>query len=248
MSDNNELVEKLNALGKWYHRIDLGNGIFTPGDRNQTLTYDLYKDELPADLTGLRVLDLGANACGLSVEFAKRGADVVAVELSVTFTRQAEFVVNHFGLSDRVKIIRCDLFDVLDLGQFDIVAYVGLFYHIRYPQLSLDMLTSVCNGKLLASTQTIPGPGLHMVNRAQKWAKDRKLGELYGWEPTEQLFTDMLAHAGFQNIKLLSTSPHPGETPGNILGNRSYFIADAGSVTKVPFANKVVTKAQLNRR
>lgn len=244
MTAKEDLAAKVQSLGNWYHRIDLGNGVITPGDRNQALTFNLYKSHLPADLTGKRVLDLGANACGLSIEFAKRGADVVAVEYSVTYVKQAEFILDHFGLADRVKVVRCDLFDVLDLGQFDIVAYVGLFYHIRYPQLSLDMLSSVCTDKLLVSTQTIPGDGLQMVNRARS-TKDRKPGELYGWEPTETLFADMVAHAGFKNVKLLSTAPHAGEEKGNILGNRSYYIADAGAVTKVPFANKISSKSQL---
>lgn len=243
MVNRESLSQSVQSLGKWYHRIDLGDGIITPGDRNQTLTYNLYKDHLPVDLSGLRILDLGANACGLSIEFAKRGANVVAVEHGVIYEKQAEFILNHFGLSHKVEILRRDLFDILDLGQFDIVAYVGLFYHIRYPQLSLDMLSSMCTGKLLVSTQTIPGTGLQMANRARH-VKNRKPGELYGWEPTEPLFSDMISQAGFKNVKLLSTAPHAGEDAENKLGNRSYFIAEADKVVKVPFINKIKSKPQ----
>jgi len=70
----------LHEFGDWYHRIDLGDGLVTPGDRNQSLVFSLYADLLPRDLSGCSVLDLGANACGLSIEFAKRGASVVAIE------------------------------------------------------------------------------------------------------------------------------------------------------------------------
>jgi hypothetical protein len=49
-------------LAPWYHRIDLGDGLVTPGTRNQGLVFDLYRELLPSDLSGLTVLDLGANA------------------------------------------------------------------------------------------------------------------------------------------------------------------------------------------
>ncbi len=240
-----ELVERISSLGKWYHRIDMGGGVFTPGDRNQTLTFNLFAPHLPHDMTGMRVLDLGANACGLSVEFAKRGATVVAVEHSVTYCRQAQFVIDHFGLSDKISIEKTDLFNVLSLGTFDIVAYVGLSYHIRYPQLALDMLTHSCSGTLLVSTQTIPGDSLTTVNRARH-TPGRARGELYGWEPTETLFLDMIEHAGFVNATLLSTAPHPGEDAENKLGNRSYFIAKAGRKTELPFISaKINSKPQI---
>jgi tRNA (mo5U34)-methyltransferase len=97
----NEWSQRITALGNWYHRIDLGNGVVTPGIRNQALVFNVYEKHLPA-ISGLRVLDLGANACGLSIEFAKRGASVVAVERSPVYVEQARFVVSHLGLSDRI--------------------------------------------------------------------------------------------------------------------------------------------------
>jgi SAM-dependent methyltransferase len=206
--------------------------------RDQSLTFDLYKNHIPSDLTGLKVLDLGANACGFSIEFAKRGAQVVAVELEEKFINQAKFIVDYFGLADKITIECTDLYRALSFGKFDIICYVGLSYHIRHPQLALDMLSNICTGWLLASSQTITGSDLAMVNRASK-SCNRVSGELHGWEPTETLFQEMIFHAGFVDCKLLSTSPHPGETDNRILGNRSYYIARAGSVTALPFVNEL---------
>ncbi len=63
----------------WYHTVDLGNGIVTPGD------YDYRKDldafQFPKDMTGLKVLDVGAATGFFTFEFEKRGAEVTAVEL-----------------------------------------------------------------------------------------------------------------------------------------------------------------------
>lgn len=223
--------EKVNSFGEWYHCIDLGNGIITPGDRDQALTYSLYADLLPEDLTGLSVLDLGANACGFSVEFAKRGADVLAVELEPKFVKQAKFVVDHFGLSHKIDIRQGDLFDAPNFGEFDIVAYVGLSYHIRHPQLALDMLSWNCRSMFISSTQTIPGDGLSMTNRAEATGTSY----LAGYEPTEALFLRMLSAAGFRDPQLVSTYPHKGETKKRWCGNRSYFFARAGERTPLPF-------------
>lgn len=225
----NTLQDQVNALGQWYHRIDLGGGVITPGDRNQSLTYALYERFLPPDLTGLKALDLGANACGLSIELAKRGASVTAIERADDSIEQARFVVNHLGLADRISIVKADVHEMVRFGQFDIVACVGLVYHLRHPQLALDQLSHVAKSHLLISTQTTIGDALTLTSRGAKRGAFSAT-----WEPTEAAFEGMLISAGFRQVKLVSTKPHPGESPGNILGNRSYFYAKQFQKTKLP--------------
>ena len=63
----------------WYHTVDLGNGLVTPGDydfRGQIGSFGF-----PGDLRGKRVLDVGSAAGYFAFEFEKRGAEVVSVEL-----------------------------------------------------------------------------------------------------------------------------------------------------------------------
>lgn len=224
------------AFGRWYHRIELPDGTVTPGDRDQSLVFDLYRPHLPSDLTDCTVLDLGANAGGLAIEFARRGAHVTAMDYSIHYLKQAEFVLQATGLADRVDLRLGNAFAVGSLAQtFDIVCYVGLSYHLRHPQLALDLLSHRCKELLLASSQTIVGDELNMRNRAMAHPapghtlKDRPLGFLAGWEPTEQLFLDMMASAGFQNPTVVSTAPHPGETAGRKCGNRTYCVAGAAT-------------------
>lgn len=230
------LSARIEELGSWYHYIDFGNGVITPGDRDQSLVFDLYRGRIPDDLTSKTVLDLGANAAGLSIEFARRGASVTAVEAAGRYCEQARFVVEEFDVADRVEIVQADVYSLVNWSKkFDVVCYVGLSYHLRYPQLCLDMLSHLCTGQLICSTQTVAGDSLSLYNRASHLI-DRDQDILYGWEPTESLFLSMLAHAGFRNPELISTAPHPGEEEGRLCGNRSYFLADAPvRPTALPF-------------
>lgn len=231
--ESKDLVEKINSLGEWYHKIDLGNGIFTPGKTNQALTFELFKPFLPNSLDGLKVLDLGANSLGLSVFFAQLGAEVTAVEINTTFVKQAKLVREQLGLTERIEIVQGDMFCAKYLGKFDIVVCVGLLYHLRHYQLALDMLTHICKSKLFVSTQIADGDDLMMLNRLHFFKKETdKIGNIHGWMPTASMFIEMVASAGFLNQTVISKSPHPGESPGNILGNGIYIYAEAAKSPK----------------
>ena len=75
-------VEELkNEVAKirWWHKIDLGNGIVTPGyDQSST---KLKKLKIPKDLSGKTVLDIGAWDGFFSFEAERRGAKrVLAID------------------------------------------------------------------------------------------------------------------------------------------------------------------------
>jgi SAM-dependent methyltransferase len=63
----------------WYHAVDLGAGLLTPGDYDYREQIDAFG--FPADLTGKRVLDVGSATGYFAFEFERRGAEVVSVEL-----------------------------------------------------------------------------------------------------------------------------------------------------------------------
>src|SRR5690349_9581801 len=74
--DANELQERIVKFPYWYHRIELP-GAVTPGWA--PMNRDAYK--IPADLTGKRVLDVGAWDGFWTFEAIKRGAkQVVAID------------------------------------------------------------------------------------------------------------------------------------------------------------------------
>src|SRR3954470_6944972 len=64
----------------WWHSIDLGNGVVTRGHKPPgTLAQELATLDLPADLSGMSVLDIGGWDGYFAFEAERRGASRVAV-------------------------------------------------------------------------------------------------------------------------------------------------------------------------
>jgi magnesium-protoporphyrin O-methyltransferase len=84
---------------------------------------------LPADLTGRRILDAGCGTGALAVEAARRGADVVAIDLSAKLVGiAAERLPRDLGKGS----VTFGVGDMLDagFGRFDhVVAMDSLIYH-----------------------------------------------------------------------------------------------------------------------
>ncbi len=95
---------------------------------------------LPADLAGRRVLDAGCGTGALAVEAARRGADVVAVDLSRTLVELARERTGEVG-PGRLEFRVGDLLDS-DLGRFDHVIAMDSLIHYA-PSHMADMLAAL---------------------------------------------------------------------------------------------------------
>ncbi|MBT7362842.1 MAG: hypothetical protein HN813_12755, partial [Rhodospirillaceae bacterium] len=72
-----ELNRRIADFPYWYHRIELTDGVVTPG----WAPIDAASYRIPDDLTGKRVLDIGAWDGYWSFEALKRGAEqVIAID------------------------------------------------------------------------------------------------------------------------------------------------------------------------
>ena len=67
------------GLYYWYHTVDLGDGLVTPGLFDYRAKIDKFC--FPDDMTGMSVLDIGSATGFFSFEFEKRGANVISVEV-----------------------------------------------------------------------------------------------------------------------------------------------------------------------
>jgi tRNA (mo5U34)-methyltransferase len=146
-----EIRERIAALGPWFHNIDLG-GVTTAPDHflgdYPAVKWRRFADAIPADLSGCTVLDIGCNAGFYSLEMKRRGATrVVAVDYDEDYLRQARFAAQVAGLD--IEIRNLSVYDVAALGErFDLVLFLGVLYHLRHPLLALDLIREHVVGDL----------------------------------------------------------------------------------------------------
>jgi magnesium-protoporphyrin O-methyltransferase len=123
---------------------------------------------LPADLTGVRLLDAGCGTGALAVEAARRGAQVVAIDLSPTLVGLARERSPRDLAPGRVEFRVGDMLDPA-LGRFDhVVAMDSLIHYTAQDVLRvLEGLTARAEGSVLF-TFAPRTPGLavmHAVGR-----------------------------------------------------------------------------------
>lgn len=149
------------SLGPWFHNLHLPDGSQTAPD-HWLGDFPRYKwraiaPYLPRDLTGWSAVDIGCNGGYYSVELAQRGADVLAIDIDEHYLDQARWAVNAFGLKDRVTVRKMEVYELGHISQsFDLVLFMGVFYHLRYPLLALDVLAAKTARLLVFQTLTSP--------------------------------------------------------------------------------------------
>jgi tRNA (mo5U34)-methyltransferase len=143
----------------WYHRIDLGGGIVTPGvDQTESRLRPL---RIPEDLSGKTVLDIGAWDGFFSFEAERRGANRVLATDSYSWGGGGWGTKDGFETARRIlgSSVEELQIDVMDLspdrvGTFDVVLFIGVLYHLRHPFLALERVASVTEGLLILDTHT----------------------------------------------------------------------------------------------
>ena len=131
------------ALGPWFHNMSL-RGVRTAPEHflgdYPMVKWQRFQDALPADLTGKTVLDIGCNAGFYSMEMKRRGADrVLGLDFDEDYLAQARFAAEVEGLD--IEFQQMSVYDVGQLRErFDVVFFIGVFYHLRHPLLALDLI------------------------------------------------------------------------------------------------------------
>lgn len=155
---------ELAGLAPWFHNLHLPDGRQTAPDHPlgdfPRFKWEQIAPALGADLSGMRALDIGCNAGFYTFSLAERGAQVVAIDHDEHYLRQARWAADKYGLSGRVEFRRLGVYDLARTAeQFDLVLFMGVLYHLRYPLLALDIVTERVRdgGRLVFQTLTMPG-------------------------------------------------------------------------------------------
>jgi tRNA (mo5U34)-methyltransferase len=216
-----EIRRRIEALGPWFHNIEL-QGVSTAPDHflgnYPFVKWSKFAFELPADLTGKTVLDIGCNAGFYSIEMKRRGADrVLGIDSDNGYLAQARFAAE-VAEAD-VEFREVSVYDVGALGErFDIVLFMGVFYHLRHPLLALDLVREHSVNQLMVfqsmqrgspelvplqedhafwDTEPFENPGfprLHFIE--DRYASD----PTNWWVPNRACMEAMLRSSGFEII------------------------------------------------
>ncbi len=191
---------------RWFHTIDLGNGVVTPGRDN---TPEKLKTlNFPEKLDGWSVLDIGAYDGFFSFEAEKRGAKrVLAVDSSLwgSGDTNAGFNLARKVLNSKVEDKMLEVLEISPetVGTFDLVLFLGILYHMRHPLLSLEKMYSVTQKLLIVETAVDmlgcnrPAlafyPGEELNKDASNW-----------FGPNPQAVEAMLKTVGFSKVEMIA--------------------------------------------
>jgi len=192
----------------WHHQIDLGGGLITPGrDRS---AQKLQALELPP-LAGRTVLDIGAWDGYFSFAAERLGASRVVALDSVIWHNisKVPFEIARKLLDSQVEDVELEVLDISPetVGEFDVVFFLGVLYHMRDPMAALEAVASVTKELLVLETLADltftrrPAaafyPGSYIDGDHSNW-----------WGPNAAALVGMVKEFGFKDVRIIK-KPNP---------------------------------------
>jgi tRNA (mo5U34)-methyltransferase len=212
MSRMQDLKSRVAAI-RWYHTIDLGGGLVTNGVDDTPRR--LARVQLPASLTGLTVLDIGAWDGFFSFECERRGAArVVAADHyswhGPGWGSKAGFNLAREALGSQVEDIDIDVMDLSPerVGTFDVVLFLGVLYHLRHPFLALEHVAQVTRRRLVVET-VIDMVGFERPAMAFYPRRELNDDPTNWWGPNIPAVRSMLESLGFERVDAMTGTPGP---------------------------------------
>jgi tRNA (mo5U34)-methyltransferase len=202
---------------KWFHSIDIGGGIVTPGSRSLEAVRRKADLVFAHGVEGKSVLDIGAWDGAYSFEAERRGASRVLATDYVCWGPKSLNRKEGFNLAKRAIGSRIEeqVIDVPDLtvetvGHFDVVLFLGVFYHLKHPFLQLEKLAPIATDTLVLETETAMDdedrpamvffPGRELNNDGSNW-----------WAPNIKCVVAMMKDVGFKKVEVTPTWPFNGK-------------------------------------
>src|SRR5579871_4739064 len=202
-----KLIDELSQLG-WYHSITLPDGNVIPGLLTvERLQSRIARFPIPEDLTGKRVLDIGAWDGWFSFEMERRGASVVAVDS----TRQTNFLRAKELLNSKVEYHIADVCQLSprDIGYFDIVLFLGVLYHLKHPILALEKVCELTTDLACVESFVTDDPPVSPIPLMEFYEGSELLGQFDNWVgPNTACLLAFCRAAGFARVDLKGVIEH----------------------------------------
>lgn len=205
---------KLDAVAQvpfWWHTIDMGDGVRTAGHADQR-SQEIRAEAIPRRLRGKTILDIGCWDGYFSFLCERRGATVTPVD---NF-QYKDFVRSKYGvelqggegfrmaaglLGSRLTLTQCNFASIRE--PFDVVLFLGVLYHERYPLLALEHLARLTRECAVVETHYIEAGSEPLL----RFYSGSSLNEdpTNFWGPTLSCVELMLKDVGFRKVSLLQT-------------------------------------------
>jgi tRNA (mo5U34)-methyltransferase len=207
-SETNTIDPRIEEI-KWRHTFDFGDGLFAKGCKNTYL--DLEQWQFPQDLfAGKTVLDVGACDGFFSFFAEQNGATrVLAIDpyrwtFDDRFSGQAGFNLAKeiYGSNVETSVLPLEKICTEEIGEWDVVLYLGVFYHLRDPIDVTERVAAVTKQTLVLETHIDP-VAQPIDQPLLRFYPD---GEIYGdkttyWGPNTCFLDQFLNRIGFASVE-----------------------------------------------
>jgi len=205
----------------WYHKIDLGDGVVTPGLDFESVWDNIRESRKHVDYRGKKVLDIASFDGMWAFEAERLGASIVVATdcyyetyRNLMFCKEAlasgvipYYNVSPYELYDRLDVFLQENWDDHKPYErlFDIVQHLGLLYHVRDPLYTLSQARSVikAGGMLLVETAVIVNEDASfMLFNGIPPEKQRIYDDITTWwAPTIPCLKEMLRASLFEPVE-----------------------------------------------
>lgn len=195
----------------WYHSFEFPDGSSIRGVQTiGQLQKRWNRFPIPSDLTGRRILDIGAWDGWFSFEAERRGATVVSVDC----VEIPNLLSARKRLGSNIDYRVTDLYKLpsLQLGVFDYVFFLGVLYHVKHPLLALQIVCALTTEVAIVESAIIDGPQYEAGRREEiptlEFYETTELGGHFdNWfAPSVSCLMAMCRSVGFAYVELLSVS------------------------------------------
>jgi 2-polyprenyl-3-methyl-5-hydroxy-6-metoxy-1,4-benzoquinol methylase len=260
----NKRQELIDRYGLWTsHNLQLQDDLYTftkdQATFDQQLTnhgvhlqriLQIVVDIVQKPIGDLRVLDLACLEGIYGLEFARHGAEVVAIEAREVNIEKARFAGEVLGLNN-ITFVQDDVrnLSVEKYGEFDVVLCLGIFYHLTVPDVFhfAEKLFEVCRriaiidthiGLTSNASHTFKGQaysGWIFREHAAESSQEDRLKQLWASVDNETSFWftrpsiyNLFANVGFTSVYSCSIPATPKKG-----GDSDTFVALKGTKTQL---------------
>jgi tRNA (mo5U34)-methyltransferase len=207
----------------WWHTIKFPNGIASRGQQPADILARKADEVFRYPVEGKSVLDVGAWNGYFTAEATKRGGgDILAVD-SPTWNAPGKgngflgFELMRRYLAPKARSLNTDVMNLSTelVGQFDVVLFLGVLYHLKHPLYVLERLAEITRERIVVDTH------LDALNEARPagifYPTDELAGDLSNWWGLNvPCVESMLKVSGFRKVETIRIPDRE---------NRAYFHA-----------------------